>query len=114
MYCYAAPDEAGIKERIDAFLNQNLCFCVGEFGWKHNRMDAAQKKEIVTPIPYKTIFDYCNEKQVGWLAWSWFGNGKENDLPANELDLVKEDNTPTAIWGADVFAEMQKSSKKAF
>ena len=114
MYCYAAPDEAGIKERIDAFLDKNLCFCVGEFAWKHNRLDKTQNKEIVTPIPYKTIFDYCNEKQVGWLAWSWFGNGQENDLPANELDLVKENNSPTPVWGNDVFAEMKKSSKKAF
>ncbi len=113
MYCYAAPDEAGIKERIEAFLKQGLCFCVGEFGWKHNRMDKARGREVVTPIPYKAIFDYCNERQVGWLAWSWFGNGREHDLPANELDLVKEDNTPTDVWGRDVFEEMRKSSKPA-
>ena len=106
MYCYGAPDESGVKQRIDTFINKNLCFCVGEFGWKH------QKDGQSGSIPYKTIMSYAQEKNVGWLAWSWYGNGSEgNYLQQGELDLVNADNSLKSPWGTDV-AEQLKGAKK--
>lgn len=65
MYGYAGKDEATIKSMIDGANSQGLAICVGEFGWNHSDGD----------VDEAAIMRYCNEKNVGWLAWSWKGNG---------------------------------------
>jgi hypothetical protein len=65
-----------ITSNIDGVINQGLALCIGEFGWYHSDGDVDEAK----------ILSYCNEKNVGWLAWSWYGNGS----PVQYLDLVKD------------------------
>lgn len=65
-----------IIQNIDGALNQDLALCIGEFGWYHSDGDVDEDK----------ILSYCKEKNVGWLAWSWYGNGS----PVQYLDLVKD------------------------
>lgn len=57
-------------------INQGLALCIGEFGWYHSDGDVDEAK----------ILSYCKEKNVGWLAWSWYGNGN----PVQYLDIVKD------------------------
>ncbi|MFZ5987337.1 MAG: cellulase family glycosylhydrolase [Bacillota bacterium] len=64
-YEYSGKDAATIKSNIDGVLNQGLALTIGEFGWKHTSGD----------VDEATILNYCQEKKVGWLAWSWKGNG---------------------------------------
>ncbi|GEM_PF-691227 len=61
---------------IDGVINQDLPLCIGEFGWFHSDGDVDEEK----------IIAYCKEKNVGWLAWSWYGNGS----PVEYLDVVKD------------------------
>lgn len=61
---------------IDGVVNQDLALCIGEFGWFHSDGDVDEAK----------ILSYCKEKNVGWLAWSWYGNGS----PVEYLDVVKD------------------------
>lgn len=65
MYGYAGKDEATIKSMIEGAQSQGLAICVGEFGWNHSDGD----------VDEEAIMRYCQEKNVGWLAWSWKGNG---------------------------------------
>lgn len=65
-----------IIPNIDGVINQDLAVCVGEFGWYHSDGDVDEAK----------ILSYCNQKNVGWLAWSWYGNGS----PVQYLDVVKD------------------------
>lgn len=65
-----------IIPNIDGVINQDLAVCVGEFGWYHSDGDVDEEK----------ILSYCQEKNVGWLAWSWYGNGS----PVQYLDVVKD------------------------
>ena len=109
MYCYGAPSTEGIKERIDAFKNKNLCFCVGEFGWRHKGDNGAQD------IDYKTIMSYGQENCAGWLAWSWYGNGAEGSyLAEGDLDMVTADNSLKSPWGTDVAAQWKGATKYNF
>ena len=43
------------------------CLLIGEFGWKHSDGNVA----------YDTIMQYSTEKNIGYLAWSWKGNGDD-------------------------------------
>lgn len=61
---------------IDGVINQDLAVCVGEFGWYHSDGDVDEAK----------ILSYCQQKNVGWLAWSWYGNGSQ----VQYLDVVKD------------------------
>ncbi len=68
---------------IDGVINQDLALCIGEFGWYHSDGDVDEEK----------ILSYCKEKNVGWLAWSWYGNGS----PVQYLDVVKDASTDPVL-----------------
>ncbi len=82
MYGTAGKDAATIKSNIDGVINQGLALCIGEFGWNHSDGD----------VDEASIMSYCKEKNVGWMAWSWKGNGGgveyldlSNDWPGMNL-----------------------------
>lgn len=65
MYEYAGANAATVKSNIDNVLNKNLALVIGEFGIKHTNGD----------VDEATIMSYAQEKGVGYLGWSWKGNG---------------------------------------
>ena len=71
-----AGNTTKVKSNIDGVINQNLALCIGEFGWYHSDGD----------VDEDLILSYCAEKNVSWLAWSWYGNGS----PVEYLDMVKD------------------------
>lgn len=82
MYGTAGGTASIIKNNINGVINQGLALCIGEFGWNHSDGD----------VDEATIMSYCQEKNVGWLAWSWKGNGggveyldMSNDWAGNNL-----------------------------
>ncbi|WP_010243958.1 cellulase family glycosylhydrolase [Acetivibrio cellulolyticus] len=86
-YEYAGGTEAMVKYNIDEVVNQGLALCIGEFGWKHKDGDVAEAY----------IMKYCQEMNIGWLAWSWKGNGSGLEY----LDLASDwaGNTLSTDWG---------------
>ena len=107
MYEYAGGDAATIKSNIDGVINQGLALIIGEFGQKHTDGD----------VDEATIMSYSQQKGVGWLAWSWKGNGSEwsyldltsdwagNNLTAwghtivNGSNGLKATSVPSAVFG---------------
>lgn len=67
MYGTAGKNEETVKNTIDTAIKNNLCLLIGEFGWKHSDGNVA----------YDTIMQYSTEKNIGYLAWSWKGNGDD-------------------------------------
>ncbi len=67
MYEYAGGNSSTVKSNIDNTLNKNLCLVIGEFGGKHTNGD----------VDEDTILSYTKSKNVGWIAWSWKGNGSD-------------------------------------
>ena len=76
MYGTAGKNDKVIKRNIDNVLKQNLCVCIGEFGFDHSDGD----------VDEAYIMSYCNEIGVGYLGWSWKGNGGGVEY----LDIAKE------------------------
>lgn len=77
IHMYGTAGNSGkVKSNIDGVINQGLALCIGEFGWYHSDGD----------VDEDLILSYCQEKNVSWLAWSWYGNGS----PVEYLDLVKD------------------------
>ncbi|MBN1414048.1 MAG: cellulase family glycosylhydrolase [Bacteroidales bacterium] len=92
MYGYTEND---IADEITESVNMNLPFIVGEFSQMHGGCT-----DDITPansIAYKTIIRECQKNQVGYIAWSWFGNC--NDL----WDMSTEGTFATLYsWGLEV------------
>lgn len=65
MYEYAGANASTVKSNIDNVLNKNLALVIGEFGIKHTNGD----------VDEATIMSYSQQKGVGYLGWSWKGNG---------------------------------------
>ncbi len=90
MYSVAGADSATVKSNIDAMLSKGVCFCIGEFGDYQNGGD----------VDEETIMSYCTEKNVGYAAWSWKGNGG-TDIT---LDMSSDwAGTSLTTWGTYVF-----------
>src|SRR5690625_1028421 len=86
MYEYAGGDAETVKQNIDGVINQGLALVIGEFGHRHTDGD----------VDEATIMSYSEQTGVGWLAWSWKGNGSEWDY----LDLSYDwAGTNLSSWG---------------
>ncbi|MCL6591087.1 MAG: cellulase family glycosylhydrolase [Firmicutes bacterium] len=91
VHMYGVFDTASeITSYISAFTSKGLPLVVGEFG--HNHSDGNPDED--------TIMSACQSNGIGWMAWSWSGNGGGVEY----LDMVNQFNvsSPTS-WGTRVF-----------
>ena len=111
IFSYHVYDSLGKNDNtlisgFDALKNTGVCWVVGEFGWRHGW----------TNVAYKTLMSYCQENNIGWIAWSWAGNSGGDEF----LDLTSAktfSGSDLTDWGKDVFYGdngVQKTSKKAY
>ncbi|KAJ3407905.1 hypothetical protein HDV05_005231 [Chytridiales sp. JEL 0842] len=81
-------------DRVESYINRyvadKLPLVIGEFGFFHSDGEVAEQ----------AIYELADKKQIGWLAWSWSGNGEGVDY----LDVVNAfDNSKPTEWGQSVF-----------
>jgi mannan endo-1,4-beta-mannosidase len=91
VHMYGVFDTAAeITSYINAFTSKQLPLIVGEFGFNHS--DGNPDED--------TIMSACQQNGIGWMAWSWSGNGGGVEY----LDMVTSFNRrqPTS-WGTRVF-----------
>ena len=91
MYGSAGKNAATIKSNIDGVLDDGVPVIIGEFGYKHSdgNVDEAY------------IMEYCTAKRVGYIGWSWKGNGGR----VRYLDIAKEwdGSVLSSDWGEVLF-----------
>ncbi len=89
MYGTAGKNKSTIARNLKLSTDKGLCMVVGEFGWNHTDGD----------VDEEYILEYCNENGIGWLAWSWKGNGGGVEY----LDLANSwDGTSLSDWGETI------------
>ncbi len=102
MYGTAGKNKSTIAGNIKRATDKGLCIIVGEFGWNHTDGD----------VDEEYILEYCAENGIGWLAWSWKGNGGGVEY----LDLATEwDGSILSDWGKTVVDSengLKKTSSK--
>jgi mannan endo-1,4-beta-mannosidase len=81
---------SAITSYFDAFQQMGLPLIVGEFGHMHNGQD----------VDENTIMAQAQQRGIGWIAWSYSGNGSPNEF----LDQTNGFN-PNSLtsWGQRVF-----------
>lgn len=87
MYGYAGGSKTMIKTIMDSMITRELCLVIGEFGYKHSDGD----------VDEAYIMEYAQTKDIGWLSWSWYGNGS----PVEYLDMSNANagGTLSSEWG---------------
>ena len=65
MYGTAGGSPDSIRRNLKYATDNGLCVIVGEFGYYHSDGD----------VDEKYIMKYCRENDLGYLGWSWKGNG---------------------------------------
>lgn len=94
MYQYDAGTSDQVRSNIDQALSVGVPLCIGEFAYSHQGSDVA----------YQTIMDYCQQKRVGYLVWSWTGNGggaEACDMFAGYDESSIRPNGEKTIWGSN-------------
>lgn len=88
-----------VQTNIDNVLSHGVALCIGEFAWAH-KGDDVDEDEIIS---------YTRQKGVGWLAWSWWGNGgglNYIDLVTNQYDensaTTQTTGNMSCNWGQKV------------
>ncbi|MBD5383744.1 MAG: glycoside hydrolase family 5 protein, partial [Ruminococcaceae bacterium] len=87
MYGTAGKNQRTITSNIKGATDQELCVIVGEFGHNHGDGD----------VDEAYIMQYCAENALGYLGWSWKGNGGGVEY----LDIAKDwsGNELSEDWG---------------
>ena len=67
MYDTAGANNSSVKNGIDGFLNNGVPVVVGEFANDH----------FGNYVAADYIMQYCQQKGVGYLGWSWKGNNEQ-------------------------------------
>ena len=103
--------EALISQEIEQSVNMNLPLIVGEFGCWFDWEGTEVTPE--TTVPYLTIIEQCHLNEIGYIAWSWFGNS----TPI--LDMTDDGTYETLHdWGLEVAVtseySIQNTSVRSF
>lgn len=94
MYQYDAGTSEQVRNNINQALAIDVPLCIGEFAYSHQG----------SSIAYQTIMDYCKEKNVGYLVWSWTGNGggtEACDMFGGYDESDVKENGRVTIWGTN-------------
>ncbi len=87
MYGSAGGNSDKIEQNLTGVTDQGLCVCVGEFGYTHSDGD----------VDEGYIMEYCQDEGIGWLGWSWKGNG--GGVEYLDLALDWEGTQLSEDWG---------------
>ena len=90
MYGSAGKNEKTIEENLTGATDQGLCVCVGEFGYNHSDGD----------VDEEYIMEYCDANSIGWMGWSWKGNG--GGVEYLDLSYDWEGTQLSPDWGEKV------------
>ena len=85
MYDVTGGNERTVQRNIDKTLELGLCLCIGEFSCEHFG------KEVVEDY----IMEYTTQKRVGYIAWSYAGNGSG----LQPLDVTTPWSHELTEWG---------------
>lgn len=90
MYGSAGKNKSSIKRNLTGATDKDLCVIVGEFGYTHSDGD----------VDEEYIMGYCTENNIGYLGWSWKGNGGGVEY----LDIAEEwdGSVLSADWGENL------------
>lgn len=90
MYGTAGKNSRVISSNIKKGTDKNLCVIIGEFGYNHSDGD----------VDEGYIMQYCTENKIGYLGWSWKGNGGGVEY----LDIAEdwEGKVLSADWGENL------------
>lgn len=98
LYQDAAGTDRDVRSHIDNAQSLSVPVIIGEFAYRHKGCDVA----------WQTILDYSLEKRMGWLGWSWTGNGggaEECDMFASYDDSQYLPNGTCIVKGRGGIAE---------
>ncbi|MGN0482871.1 MAG: Ig-like domain-containing protein [Lachnospiraceae bacterium] len=106
VYSVLGKDSASIDEGLDGLKAKGVCMCVGEFGYWQSKKD----------VDERYLVDYCAKNNIGWLAWSWAGNGGD-DAVLDMTSAVTFSKNDLTEWGKFVFwgkNGIEQTSKLAY
>lgn len=92
VYDDLGKDDWTVQNAFEQSLGINVPLLVGEFAYRHKGKDVA----------YQKTMDLCQEKSVGYLVWSWTGNGsgvEECDMFGSYDDSYYKPNGEKTVNG---------------
>lgn len=100
-YDNAGATDALVKSNINNALAIGVPVVIGEFAYRH----------MGKPVAWQMILDYCAEKSVGYLGWSWTGNShgtEECDMFAGYDDSQYKENGRCIVEGRNGIRETSR------
>lgn len=103
MYGSAGKNERVIRQNLARVTEKGLCVIVGEFGYNHSDGD----------VDEAYIMQYCGENDIGYLGWSWKGNG--GGVEYLDIALEWDGSKLSEDWGVNLIegdTGIRKTSEK--
>lgn len=103
MYGSAGKNDRVIRQNLARVTEKGLCVIVGEFGYNHSDGD----------VDEAFIMQYCGENDIGYLGWSWKGNG--GGVEYLDIALEWDGSRLSEDWGVNLIegdTGIRKTSEK--
>ncbi len=103
MYGSAGKNDRVIRQNLARVTEKGLCVIVGEFGYNHSDGD----------VDEAFIMQYCGENDIGYLGWSWKGNG--GGVEYLDIALEWDGSRLSEEWGVNLIegdTGIRKTSEK--
>lgn len=100
-YQDAAKNDFTAQNNVRNALASGATVMIGEIAYRHQGSDVA----------WQATLDICQEKGVGWLGWSWTGNGgstSDCDMFGSWDESVYRQNGTYLVKGSNGIAETSK------
>jgi len=92
-----------VRTVLTRALADQIPLVVGEFGFQHGDDGSGNPR----PVPYDVLLEQANLYGIGYLAWSWTGNGGGVEY----LDLVDRQSGQLTDWGINMVEGPSESVK---
>lgn len=101
IYDVAGKSDSEARASIDYALSAGVPAVVGEFAYEHKHL----------PVAWQEVLNYTKQKNVGYLVWSWTGNGNEVaacDMFGGYDDSNWKTNGTNTVKGTNGIAQTSK------
>ncbi|CAF0733740.1 unnamed protein product [Brachionus calyciflorus] len=92
------------RNHLTKIVDKGLPVVIGEFADKHPEHPSCQWADI----DYLDLMKVCKERDIGYLGWSWAGNGWDCNQSIAALNMIQGDQQVESTWTQGVLSDWGK------
>lgn len=99
-----------LDTQVNNLYNTGLSWIFGEFADKHPEHPSCQWVNI----DYVKLMTLCRDRRIGYVGWSWAGNGQDCNMSLAPLNMVSGDQSQQSTWTKSSVNDLTEWGRRIF